>query len=222
MIGFAVASVAAFLVLAYVQAPVIAWTIAGGLLGAYLSAVAGFGATANIVLGAMFIVVAAVLNLRPLRRLAISDPVLAIFRRILPDMSQTEKEAIDAGTVWWDADLFSGKPDWNKLLAIPQPRLSAEEQAFLDGPCEDVCAMTNDWEVTHERYDLPPKVWQYIKDKGFLGMIIPKKYGGLGFSALAHSAVVMKLSTRSGTAAISAILSIAAGVSTMMMTIFSA
>ena len=118
-------------------------------------------------------------------------------------MSQTEKEAIDAGTVWWDADLFSGKPDWNKLLATPAPRLSAEEQAFLDGPVEELCAMCNDWEITHERLDLPPHVWQFIKDKGFLGMIIPKQYGGLGFSALAHSAVVMKLSTRSSTAAIS-------------------
>ena len=151
----------------------------------------------------MFIVVAAVLNIPVLRRKLISDRILAIYRRILPDMSQTEKEAIDAGTVWWDADLFSGKPDWDKLLATPAPRLSAEEQAFLDGPVEELCAMCNDWEITHERQDLPPHVWQFIKDKGFLGMIIPKQYGGLGFSALAHSAVVMKLSTRSSTAAIS-------------------
>ena len=86
---------------------------------------------------------------------------------------------------------------------MPAPRLSAEEQAFLDGPVEELCAMCNDWEITHEHQDLPPHVWQFIKDKGFLGMIIPKKYGGLGFSALAHSAVVMKLSTRSSTAAIS-------------------
>ena len=128
---------------------------------------------------------------------------LALYRRILPDMSQTEREAIDAGTVWWDADLFSGRPDWDKLLAVRAPRLSPEEQAFLDGPVEELCAMCDDWQITHELQDLPPHVWQYIKDKGFLGMIIPKKYGGLEFSALAHSAVVMKLSTRSGTAAIS-------------------
>ena len=104
--------------------------------------------------GSFVVLVAPVLNVKFLRRKIVSDHVLAIFRRILPDMSQTEKEAIDAGTVWWDADLFSGKPDWNKMLAIPAPRLSAEEQAFVDGPCEEVCAMTNDWEVTHERYDL--------------------------------------------------------------------
>ena len=203
MIGFFAAAIAAFFLLAYFQAPILVWTLAGGALLAYLSMVAAFGTTTNIVLGAVFLVVAALLNLRPLRRLVFSDPVLGIYRRILPDMSQTEKEAIDAGTVWWDADLFSGKPDWNKLLAIPAPRLSAEEQAFLDGPCEEVCAMTNDWEVTHERYDLSPQVWQYVKDKGFLGMIIPKKYGGLGFSALAHSAVVMKLSTRSNALSVS-------------------
>ena len=202
MIGFVIAAVAAFLILAYFQAPVLAWTIAGGLLAGYLSAAAGFGDTANIVLGTIFVVVAAVLNLPPLRRALVSNPVLAIYRRILPDMSQTEKEAIDAGTVWWDADLFSGKPDWDKLLATPEPRLAPEEQAFVDGPCEEVCSMVNDWEVTHERYDLPPQVWQYIKDKGFLGMIIPKSYGGLGFSALAHSAVVMKLSTRSNALAV--------------------
>ena len=145
----------------------------------------------------LFVAIAPVLVVPALRRRLATDHILAIFRRILPDMTQTEKDAIDAGTVWWDADLFSGKPDWNKMLAIPQPKLTAEEQAFVDGPCEEVCAMTDDWEVTHERYDLPPQVWQFLKDKGFLGMIIPKKYGGLGFSAIAHSAVVMKLSTRS-------------------------
>src|SRR5947207_1422935 len=203
MIGFFAAAVAAFFVLAYFQVPILGWTVAGGLLLAWLSVLAEFGPTTNIVLAAAFVIVAALCNIRPLRRLVFSDPILGVYRRILPDMSQTEKEAIDAGTVWWDADLFSGKPDWNKLLAIPAPKLSAEEQAFLDGPCEEVCAMTNDWEITHERYDLPPKVWQYIKDKGFLGMIIPKKYGGLGFSALAHSAVVMKLSTRSNALSIS-------------------
>jgi acyl-CoA dehydrogenase len=140
--------------------------------------------------------------LKDLRRKLVSDRLLALYRRILPDMSPTEKEAIDAGTVWWDGDLFSGRPAWDKLLATPAPRLTAEEQAFLDGPVEKLCAMCNDWEITHERYDLPPHVWQYIKDQGFLGMIIPKKFGGLGFSAFAHSAVITKLSTRSNAAAV--------------------
>ena len=132
-----------------------------------------------------------------------SAPLLKLFRRILPAVSQTEREALEAGTVWWDGELFSGRPDWQKLLSYPKPTLSKEERAFLDGPVEELCGMVNDWEITHERYDLPQHAWQYIKDHGFLGMIIPKEYGGLGFSALAHSAVVMKLTTRSGTAAVS-------------------
>ncbi|HUN69232.1 MAG TPA: acyl-CoA dehydrogenase [Burkholderiales bacterium] len=200
---FALATVAALLLLAYFQAPILAWTAATGVLLATWAAVLEFSGQTNAILFFLYLLIAPVLVLPALRRRLISDHVLAIFRRILPDMSQTEKEAIDAGTVWWDADLFSGKPDWNKLLAIPRPKLSAEEQAFVDGPCEEVCAMTNDWEVTHERFDLPPQVWQFLKDKGFFGMIIPKKYGGLGFSAYAHSAVVMKLSTRSNALGVS-------------------
>jgi acyl-CoA dehydrogenase len=202
MLAFALGTITVLLALAYFQAPILVWTIGTGVMLGTWAIALEFGATTNLVLGLIFVAVAAVLNLPALRRALISNQVLAIYRRILPDMSQTEKEAIDAGTVWWDADLFSGKPDWAKLLAIPEPKLSAEEQAFLDGPCEEVCAMAHDWEITHERCDLPPQVWQYIKDKGFLGMIIPKKYGGLGFSALAHSAVVTKLSTRSNALAV--------------------
>src|SRR6185503_9444203 len=203
MLALALGVIAVFFVFGYLGLPILWWTIAAALFGWGVSVLAGFGPVTNIVLGTLFVLVAAVLNIPVLRRKIVSDPILAIYRRILPDMSQTEKEAIDAGTVWWDADLFSGKPDWDKLLATPAPRLNAEEQAFLDGPVEQLCEMCNDWEITHERQDLPEHVWQFIKDKGFLGMIIPKQYGGLGFSALAHSAVVMKLSTRSSTAAIS-------------------
>src|SRR5688572_10069715 len=203
MLWFFAAAVPAFLVLAYFQAPILLWSAAAGLLGWYLSVAAGFGPVTNAILLAAFVAGAAILNVPFLRRKILSDRILAIYRRILPDMSQTEKEAIDAGTVWWDGDLFSGKPDWDKLMATPAPRLSAEEQAFVDGPVEELCAMCDEWAISHEHQDLPPHVWQFIKDKGFLGMIIPKKYGGLGFSALAHSAVVMKLATRSSAAAIS-------------------
>src|SRR4026207_1416929 len=197
IISFAAATVAVLLLLAYFQAPFPLWTVARGLMLASWSAVLQLAAQTNAVLFFLFVLIAPVLVVPALRRRLVSDHVLAIFRGVRPDRSQPEKEAIDAGTVWWDADLFSGKPDWNKMLAIPAPKLSAEEQAFVDGPCEEICAMTNDWEVTHERYDLSPQVWQYAKDKGFFGMIIPKQYGGLGFSAMAHSAVVLKLSTRS-------------------------
>ena len=152
---------------------------------------------------AVIAVFSLLLGVRPIRRNVVTAPLFGVFKRVLPQMSQTEREALDAGSIWWDADLFSGKPDWKKMLAYPVPKLTAEEQAFVDGPCEEVCAMTDDWEVTHERLDLPPQVWQYLKDKGFFGMIIPKKYGGLGFSAIAHSAVVMKLSTRSNALGVS-------------------
>src|SRR2546426_9895560 len=145
---------------------------------------------------AVVLVLAAAAYIPFIRRKLVTDRVLALYRRILPDMSQTEKEAIDAGTVWWDGDLFSGRPDFDKLLAVPEPRLSAEEQAFLDGPVEELCAMCNDWEITHELQDLPARVWQFIKDEGFLGMIIPKKYGGLGFSGPPHPPRGVDCSTR--------------------------
>ncbi len=195
-------TIATVLVFGYFRMPLAWWTLAAGLLTWYLSVIAGFSYSTNLILGIAFAAAALALNVAPLRRKLLTDRVLAIYRKILPDMSQTEKEAIDAGTVWWDADLFSGRPDWNKLLATPAPKLTAEEQAFVDGPTEELCAMCDDWEITHERFDLPPRVWQFIKDKGFLGMIIPKKYGGMGFSALAHSAVVTKLSSRSNAAAV--------------------
>ncbi len=143
-----------------------------------------------------------VLGVPFLRRLLVSSFILKIFRKILPQVSQTEQEALDAGTVWWDGELFSGRPRWSKLLAFPKPALSDEEQAFLDNEVEQLCGMIDDWDVTHTRQDLSPEAWQFIKDKGFFGMIIPKSYGGLEFSAQAHSAVVTKVSSRSGTAAV--------------------
>ena len=147
-------------------------------------------------------IVGTVLLVPSLRRALVSNPVLKIFRNILPQVSQTEQEALDAGTVWWDGDLFSGKPDWNKLLAYPKPQLTAEERDFLAGPVEQLCEMLDEWKITRELHDLPPEVWQFIKQNGFFGMIIPRQYGGHGFSALAHSEVVMKIGSRSGTAAV--------------------
>ena len=114
------------------------------------------------------------LNVPALRRKLISEGVLSAFRKVLPPMSQTEREAIEAGTVWWDGELFSGKPDWRKLLDVPRPTLTAEEQSFLDNEAEKLCGMVTDWETTQVHRDLPPQVWQYIKDKGFLGLGIPE------------------------------------------------
>ena len=188
-------------VLAYHRAPGWAWSVATLAL-----ALGAFGAgAAHLLVGILLtlLVVTIILNITPWRRVLVSAPLLQWFKKVLPQVSQTEQEALDAGTVWWDGDLFSGRPDWNKLLAFPKPRLSTEEQAFLHGPTEQLCAMLDDWQITQELQDLPPHVWQFIKEQGFLGMIIPKQYGGLGFSALAHSEVVMKVGSRSGTASVS-------------------
>jgi acyl-CoA dehydrogenase len=144
----------------------------------------------------------AVLGIPALRRTLVSRVVLGIFRKIVPQVSQTEQEALDAGTVGWDGELFSGNPHWKQLLALPKTGLSDREQAFLDNEVEQLCAMINDWDITHTRLDLPPEAWQFIKDKGFFGLIIPKEYGGLEFSAQAQSAVVAKVASRSGTAAV--------------------
>ena len=140
----------------------------------------------SLVLG-LIAIAGIVLFIRPLRHLFVSRPLLKIFRKVLPQVSQTEQEALDAGTVWWEGELFSGDPNWSTLLAYPKPQLSAEEKAFLDGPVEQLCEMLDEWKITRELHDLPPDVWQFIKDNGFFGMIIPKQYGGHGFSALAHS-----------------------------------
>ncbi len=189
--------------LAYHRMPAAVWT------GVFAAVLWGFGHFAVwppglIKAGWILLIVVSLLAIpSPLRRHLIGAQFLSIFRRILPPVSQTEREALEAGTVWWDGDIFSGNPDWNKLLAYPKPRLSAEEQAFIDGPLRELCEMLSDWEVTYEMSDMPPQVWQFIKDHGFLGMIIPKEYGGKGFSALAHSQIVMQLTTRSGTAAVS-------------------
>ncbi|ROV60874.1 acyl-CoA dehydrogenase [Vibrio ponticus] len=146
----------------------------------------------------LFLAALAVLAVPSIRQSLISRKALTLFRKVLPAMSQTEKEALDAGTVWWEAELFKGKPDWNKLHAIKAPKLSAEEQAFLEGPVEEVCAMVSDYQVTHELADLPPEVWQYLKDHKFFAMIIKKQYGGLEFSAYAQSLVLQKLTGVSG------------------------
>ena len=156
----------------------------------------------NLLAWAVYLGIVIPLNVTSLRRQLISDKVLSIFRKVMPGMSQTEREALNAGNVWWDGELFSGKPDWKKLLETPTGLLSKEEQDFLNGPVEELCRMIDDWQITHRDNDLPPEVWQFIKDNGFFGMIIPKKYGGLEFSALAHSSVVMKIASRSITAAV--------------------
>ena len=189
-------------VVSYLRLPLMAATI---LLTVVLLAWTLFGDPAifsQLLVWPLFLVAVTIMNVSSLRRTLISDRVLAVFRRIMPSMSQTESDALEAGTVWWDGELFSGRPDWKRLLSFPVPELSVEEQAFIDGPVNELCRLIDDWQVTEELHDLSPEAWQFIKDHGFFGMIIPQRYGGLEFSALAHSSVVMKIATRSITAAV--------------------
>lgn len=158
---------------------------------------------AGTVLVLLSLAVSVLFNVRALRHRFVSLPVLKYVRAVLPPMSDTERDAIDAGTVWWEAELFRGAPNWSILSNYPEATLTTEEQAFMDGPVETLCSMMDDWEITYELNDLPPQVWQYIKDQRFLGMVISKEFGGLGFSAMAHSEVVTKLATRSVTGAVS-------------------
>ncbi|WQG84918.1 acyl-CoA dehydrogenase [Kangiella aquimarina] len=150
----------------------------------------------------IFAVVATFYLLPDLRIDWISRKAYLFMQKVLPPMNETEKTALEAGDVWWEGDLFRGNPDWNKMLTIAKPALTEEEQSFVDNETEELCSMLDDWDIVHKRKDLPAEVWQFIKDKGFLGMIIPKEYGGKGFSALAHSTVVTKIATRSGSAAV--------------------
>ena len=151
------------------------------------------------------------------RRDFISKPIFALARNVLPPMSDTEREALEAGDVWWDADLFTGNPDWSKLLNYAPAVLTDEEKAFLNGPVDELCAMLDEWKIFWEWRDLPHEVWDFIKRKKFFGMIIPKEFGGLGFSPYAHSEVVRKLSSRSLTAAVTVMVPNSLGPGELLM-----
>jgi acyl-CoA dehydrogenase len=190
--------IGAILYLAYRRLPLVLFTATFTVL---LVLYTLFGAPAGIWKGFLWLLLAGlwILNARPLRKLLITRPFMKGYLRMLPSMSQTEREALEAGTVWWDGELFTGAPHFEKLLSATAPRLTPEEQAFIDGPCEELCRMIDDFDVTHRRGDLSPQVWAFIKSRGFFAMIIQKKYGGLEFSAYAHSCVLAKLASRSAT-----------------------
>ena len=150
-----------------------------------------------VLLWLILIFKAAVIFVPQLRIGLFMMPMLKYFRAVLPPMSDTEREALEAGTVWWEPEIFGGRPDWNKLVEAPVAQLTEEEQAFIDGPTEELCQMIDDWAVSAEDYDLSEEVWKFMRKRGFFGMIIPKSYGGLEFSAFGHSCVVMKIASRS-------------------------
>ncbi|MEL6703346.1 MAG: acyl-CoA dehydrogenase [Bacteroidota bacterium] len=186
------------LVLGYVGAPLGLWAALGAV------ALVGFGAPVWLL--AAFAALVVVFNVPPIRQ-QITRAVMALMDKLgfLPTISPTEKEAIDAGTVWVEGELFSGKPDFKKILAEDYPDLTDEERAFLEGPCEEVCEMAVDWDIMQRR-DLPNEVWQKLKDDRFFGLIIPKEYGGLGLTPSANSAVVEKLAARSPALGITAMV----------------
>lgn len=185
---WALAALVALLAIGFAGAPLIVWAIAGAVI------LAGFGAPLWLLVA--YAAVMAVFLITPIRRALVSSVVMKTLGPIMPAISDTERTAIEAGSVWAEAELFSGKPDFKKLMNEPWPTLTKEEQAFLAGPVEELCKVVDDWEVWEGR-ELPPAAWEIIKREKFLGMIIPKEYGGLGFSALAHSEVIQKLATRS-------------------------
>lgn len=194
-------ALAAFCALAFRGLGFLAWVAAAGVWLAGWRIIGVESPTLFASVAFVLIVLVAVFGLPVLRRELVSRFLMPRFAKVLPRLGETERVALEAGTVWWDGDLFGGMPDWQKLLDFAPAPLSAEEQAFLDGPVEELCRQIDDWEV-YQRRDLSPETWAFIKRERFLGMIIPKEFGGLGFSALAHSRVVTRLSSRSITAAV--------------------
>ena len=196
--------VAAFLTLGMRKAPMLVWALAVALLtyiwrwdllgGGVTGPGPSFLGTLLTYLPALGL---AALSVPSIRRAVIVEPAYGMVQKILPKVSDTEAQALDAGTVGFDAELFSGTPDWNKLASIPPVQLSAEEQAFLDGPTEELCKLINDWQIRHANREIPDNIWDFAKKHGFLGMLISKDHGGLGFSAQAQSLILGKIASRS-------------------------
>jgi acyl-CoA dehydrogenase len=183
------------LVCAFYGTTLLVWT------GAMAAGIVIFAVTGSVpfwgllAIALLLAAIAVPLNVKPWRQQLISGPFLAQFRRMLPEISETEQVALDAGTVGWEGELFAGKPDWNLLKRQPYLELTVEEQTFLDGPVQQLCDMLDNWQITHHDADLNPETWEFLKKHRFFGMIIPKQYGGLGFSAMAHRAVLQKISS---------------------------
>ncbi|MCD6038831.1 MAG: fadE 1 [Gammaproteobacteria bacterium] len=190
------------LALAYIQAPVILWTSAIGV-GLVLTSVIGTLSFFTLsIFWLLFIIATLFVFLKNQRQRYFTRPLLKFLYKRMPSISESERIAIESGDVWWEKELFSGRPQWKKLLSMPLPRLTSEEQAFLDNQVETLCNLENDWRIVNDLQNLPEKMWNYLKQERFFGLVIPKEYGGHGFSALAHSTIVTKIATHSLTLAI--------------------
>ena len=190
------------LITAFFQFSVMVWTVCIGVALVVLTYLGYLSPASLTIFWLGYIVAALFANLHSLRQRYLVLPALQILKKRMPAISDTEREAIEAGHTFWEKELFSGRPNWHKLFAFPCPALKSEEQQFLDHQVEQLCTMLNDWQIVYEKQNLPEEVWQVLKKEKFFGMVIPKQYGGLGFSALAHSTVVMKIATRSMSAAV--------------------
>lgn len=175
----------------------------GSILTIVISIAVAFLSPWSLILGIPLILISLIILIEPLRMALITKPAYKTLANAMPTMSTTEREALDAGTSWWEKELFMGAPDWKKFDDYPYPELSNDEQSFIDNEVEQLCNMLNEWEIHHHLKDLPPHVWQFIKDKGFLGLIIPKEYGGKAFSSFAQSRIMSKIASRSLTTAVS-------------------
>lgn len=187
---------------AYKRTSPMVWSIGMAVILGALSIWGTLSGIWFILAWGLFAAAAVFANATQLRKEVVTKPVFELFKKMLPPMSSTEREALEAGDVWWDGELFQGDPNWKQWLDIEKPELSSEEQAFMDNQVETLCSMIDDWKITNEEKDLPKEVWEYIRNEKFFSMIIPKTYGGLEFSAVAHSAIVTKIATRSVTAAV--------------------
>ncbi|MGD8912903.1 MAG: acyl-CoA dehydrogenase, partial [Candidatus Thiodiazotropha sp.] len=192
--NLALASIAAatLLLLAYRGNTITATTIAMATLTVTSAMLTGLGPLTWLLTSGFLLCL--LFSIPSLRQRFLSKPILSTMQRLMPPLSDTEKEAIDAGSVWWDGELFSGKPDWQHLLSGSKPTLSEEEQAFIDGPVTELCRMVDKWQINHQLNRIPESIVSYVSDHGFLGMIIPKRYGGLEFSPVAQSEILLRLS----------------------------
>jgi acyl-CoA dehydrogenase len=193
---------AIILVLGFFRTPAKIWTAIIAIILILFSALSVFPLTLLVIFWTLFIITAAFFNFSSIRFATLMPWIIKRFRRLLPPISKSEQAVLDAGDVWWEGDLFCGTPDWQKLCDMPKPELSKEEQAFLDNQVETLCAMLDEWKMVYEDRQIPTEVWDYLKKEKFLGLVIEKKYGGLGFSHLAHSHIITKISSRSSSVAI--------------------
>jgi acyl-CoA dehydrogenase len=194
---------AVILGLVFFSAAVWLWTLVWAATLLLLSIFGTLGVVTLVLCWSIFLFCAAFALLKQQRIRYFTKPIIIDkFSKNMPTISTTEREAIEAGDVWWEQDLFCGSPNWKKLLAIPAPTLRADEQDFLDNQVETLCGMLNDWDILNVHHDMPEEAWNYLKTQRFFGMAIPKEYGGHGFSALLHSTVVVKIATRSISAAV--------------------